>query len=61
MRAKISKVIHYLYDKDVVTEDAIVTWYEQLDEEEHEELKQQLKELIEWLNQSSDDDEEDSD
>ncbi|XP_036318053.1 translation initiation factor eIF-2B subunit epsilon-like isoform X1 [Rhagoletis pomonella] len=65
VRSKISKVVHYLYDKDFVSEDAIIAWYEQLDAEDHHALRQSLKELIEWLNQSSeeedDHDEEESD
>lgn len=59
MRAKISKVVHYLYDKDFVSENAIISWYAQLDADEHRTLRQSLKELIEWLNQSSEEEDDD--
>ncbi|XP_039961225.1 translation initiation factor eIF-2B subunit epsilon [Bactrocera tryoni] len=61
VRAKISKVVHYLYDKDFVSEDAIISWYAQLDADEHRTLRQSLKELIEWLNQSSEEEEDEDD
>lgn len=64
MREKISQVVHYLYDKDIVSEEAIQGWYTQLDIKEHATLRQSLANLIDWLNQSSedeDDDEEDDD
>lgn len=59
IREKISQIVHYLYDKDFVTEDAVLTWYEQLDEEEHNKLRKSLYKLIDWLQQSSDEDEDD--
>lgn len=63
MRGKISQIVHYLYDKDFVSESAIQAWYAQLDEEEHAHLRQSLAKLVAWLDQSSeeDDDEEDDD
>ncbi|EDX01443.1 translation initiation factor eIF-2B subunit epsilon [Drosophila yakuba] len=65
VREKISQIVHYLYDKDFVSESAIQAWYEQLDEEEHAHLRQSLAKLVAWLDQSSeeddDDDEEDDD
>ncbi|XP_030380761.1 translation initiation factor eIF-2B subunit epsilon [Scaptodrosophila lebanonensis] len=61
VREKISQVVHYLYDKDFVTESAILAWYNQLDDEEHATLKQSLTKLVDWLNQSSEDDDEEDD
>ncbi|TDG42357.1 hypothetical protein AWZ03_011211 [Drosophila navojoa] len=61
VQEKISQVVHYLYDKDFVSEDAIHKWYEQLDGEEHATLRQSLAKLVDWLNQSSEDDDDDDD
>ncbi|XP_037936490.1 translation initiation factor eIF-2B subunit epsilon [Teleopsis dalmanni] len=59
VREKISQVVHFLYDKDFVTENAIVTWYEDINDDENLNLKKSLSKLIQWLNQSSDEDESD--
>lgn len=59
VREKISQIVHYLYDKDFVTEDVILSWYEQLDFEEHASLRKSMQKLVEWLEQSSDEEEED--
>ncbi|XP_062139264.1 translation initiation factor eIF-2B subunit epsilon [Drosophila sulfurigaster albostrigata] len=61
VREKISQVVHYLYDKDFVSEDAIHAWYEQLDPTEQPTLRQSLAKLVEWLNQSSEEDDDDDD
>ncbi|XP_058988077.1 translation initiation factor eIF-2B subunit epsilon-like [Musca domestica] len=66
VREKISQIVHFLYDKDFVSEEAILAWHEELDVEQHESLRKSLQKLIEWLQQSSeeeddDDDEEESD
>ncbi|XP_017006488.2 translation initiation factor eIF2B subunit epsilon [Drosophila takahashii] len=59
VREKISQIVHYLYDKDFVSEDAIQGWFEQLDEEEHGHLRQSLAKLVAWLDQSSEEDDDD--
>ncbi|EDV38431.1 uncharacterized protein Dana_GF19470 [Drosophila ananassae] len=61
VREKISQVVHYLYVKDFVSEDAIQTWYGQLEEQEHGHLRQRLAKLVEWLDQSSEKDDDDED
>ncbi|XP_017065941.1 translation initiation factor eIF-2B subunit epsilon [Drosophila eugracilis] len=61
VREKISQVVHYLYDKDFVSEDAIQAWYGQLDEEEHAHLRQSLAKLVAWLDQSSEEEDDDDD
>ncbi|XP_052856281.1 translation initiation factor eIF-2B subunit epsilon isoform X2 [Drosophila gunungcola] len=61
VREKISQIVHYLYDKDFVSEDAIQAWFEQLDEEEHAHLRQSLAKLVAWLNQSSEEEDDDDD
>ncbi|KAI9589698.1 translation initiation factor eIF-2B subunit epsilon [Glossina fuscipes] len=61
VRSRMSQVVHYLYDKDFITEDIILAWYEQLDNDQHKILKQTLQKFIEWLEQSSDGDNEETD
>nr|XP_016939026.1 translation initiation factor eIF-2B subunit epsilon [Drosophila suzukii] len=61
VREKISQIVHYLYDKDFVSEDAIQAWFEQLDEEEHAHLRQSLAKLVAWLDQSSEEEDDDDD
>lgn len=61
VREKISQVVHYMYDKDFVSEEAIHGWYAQLDVKEHATLRQSLAKFIDWLNQSSEDDDDDDD
>ncbi|XP_013112236.2 translation initiation factor eIF-2B subunit epsilon [Stomoxys calcitrans] len=61
VREKISQVIHYLYDKDFVSEEAILAWHEELDLELHASLHKSLQKLIEWLQQSSDEDDDEED
>ncbi|XP_061390600.1 translation initiation factor eIF-2B subunit epsilon [Musca vetustissima] len=63
VREKISQIVHFLYDKDFVSEEAILAWHEELDLEQHGNLRKSLQKLIEWLQQSSeeDDDDEESD
>lgn len=56
-RSKIAQFIHFLYDKDILSEDAILMWHENLDEESAW-IKSALTKLINWLEQSS---EEESD
>ncbi|KAH8386856.1 hypothetical protein KR093_003055 [Drosophila rubida] len=61
VREKISQVVHYLYDKDFISEDAIHAWYKQLDPKEQAPLRQSLAKLVDWLNQSSEEDDDDDD
>ncbi|XP_017137419.1 translation initiation factor eIF-2B subunit epsilon [Drosophila miranda] len=59
VQEKISQIVHYLYDKDFVSEDAIQAWYAQLGGQEHAQLRQSLVKLVDWLNQSSEEDDND--
>ncbi|XP_055855963.1 translation initiation factor eIF-2B subunit epsilon-like [Episyrphus balteatus] len=52
LRAKVAQIIHYLYDKEFVSEEAIRMWHNELDDDS-EWLKAPLQKLIEWLGQSS--------
>lgn len=58
----VMKIVHYLYDEDILTEDAIISWYGGVSGP----LKDKLKPLIVWLQEADsgsedDDDDEDSD
>lgn len=52
------KIMHFLYDKDLLDEDAILTWYDNV---EQEWVKKALKVFIEWLEQESEEEESDED
>ncbi|XP_068141084.1 translation initiation factor eIF2B subunit epsilon [Drosophila tropicalis] len=49
VREKISQIVHYLYDKDFVSEDSILAWHDQLDIDIQEQAH--LKRV--WLNWST--------
>lgn len=61
IQAKIAQLMHYLYEKDYLTEDVILEWHEQLDENEDATLKKSLSKLVDWLMQSSEEDDDDDD
>lgn len=56
LKARVLKIVHYLYDKEYVSEEAILNWHNSM--EKDSEIRSSLKQLVEWLNQSS---EEESD
>ncbi|KAL1398550.1 hypothetical protein pipiens_008873 [Culex pipiens pipiens] len=56
--AKIAAVVHFLYEKDYVAEEAILEWHGGIDEED---TRKALAKLVEWLNQSSEEEEESDD
>ncbi|XP_052866451.1 translation initiation factor eIF-2B subunit epsilon [Anopheles cruzii] len=58
IRSKIAQLVHYLYESDLMREDVIIEWYEDLDDES---LKKALCKLVEWLNESSDEEGEEDD
>lgn len=58
IKSKVAQLIHYLYDKEYVTEEAILVWYEELEKEETMWMHKALAKLVTWLQQSS---EEESD
>jgi len=62
----VAKVLHKLYDKDVLSDESIISWYNKLGaagatREPHASLCSKLKDLIAWLEQSDSESEEDSD
>lgn len=61
LRAKSGNILHYLYDQEVLTEDAIVSWFEDLDDDSECKTDAGLKKLIDWLQQSSEEESSDDD
>ncbi|XP_052895949.1 translation initiation factor eIF-2B subunit epsilon-like [Anopheles moucheti] len=57
---KIPQLVHYLYEQDLIDEEVIIEWY---DDVEDETIRTALLKLVEWLKESSDeqDDEDDDD
>lgn len=58
----IAKIIHVLYEKDIITESAILQWYEDSIEKQRPVSKDAaLKKLIDWLNEASEESDDESD
>lgn len=57
LKSRVLNIIHYLYDKEYVSEEAILSWYNSMVTES--EIKKNLKKLVDWLNQSSEEDSSD--
>lgn len=60
VRLKVAQIFHYLYDKELVNEEAILAFYDQLDDDSNG-LKSALKKLVDWLEASSEEESEDDD
>lgn len=60
LKSKIAQIIHFLYDKEIITEKSILSWYDELDDDK-EWIRQSLTKLIAWLNESSEEEDESSD
>lgn len=58
IRSKVAQIFHYLYNKEMVNEEAILAFYEQLDDDSIW-LKSALKKLVDWLEASSEEESED--
>lgn len=52
LKPKLMHVVKFLYDKDVLTEDAILTWYEDV---ELEWVKKSLQPIIKWFEEAETD------
>lgn len=52
LKSKIAQIIHFLYDKEIITEESILSWHDELDDDK-EWIRNSLSKLIEWLNASS--------
>ncbi|XP_062539221.1 translation initiation factor eIF-2B subunit epsilon [Armigeres subalbatus] len=59
IRSKIAQLVHYLYEKDYITEEVILEWYEDLEDEGDATVKKSLAKLVDWLMQSSEEEEDD--
>lgn len=60
LKSKIAQIIHFLYDKEIVTEESILSWHGELDDDK-EWIRNTLTKLIEWLNASSEEESSDDD
>lgn len=61
LKPKLAQIIHFLYDREILAEDSILTWHDEL-ETDKEWIKAAVSKLIAWLNESSEEesgDEED--
>lgn len=59
VKKNIAKIIHFLYENDVITEFAILKWHKSLFEEQNPLSENPaLNKLIEWLNEASEESEE---
>ncbi|XP_050067427.1 translation initiation factor eIF-2B subunit epsilon-like [Anopheles maculipalpis] len=56
VRAKLPQLVHYLYEEDLIGEEAIIEWYEALEDNA---LKTILSKLVQWLQESSEEEDED--
>jgi len=50
----VSKIVHHLYEEDVLKEDIILKWHKTTSGV----LQEKMKALIEWLEEESEDDSE---
>lgn len=60
LKPRIAQIIHYLYDKDILGEQPILDWHKELSGE-NDWMKIALNKLVDWLQQSSEEDSEESD
>ncbi|XP_058444549.1 translation initiation factor eIF-2B subunit epsilon [Malaya genurostris] len=61
IRAKIAQLVHFLYEQDFISEEVIFEWHEELEDEGEGSVKRNLTKLIDWLMQSSEEDDNDDD
>lgn len=52
LKSKIAQILHFLYDKEIITEESILSWHDELDDNK-EWIRNSLTKLIEWLNTTS--------
>ncbi|XP_076445961.1 translation initiation factor eIF2B subunit epsilon-like [Babylonia areolata] len=65
MLSVLSKVVQYLYDKDVLDERIIIAWHNteavEDEEEEHNKIRKQMEAFVTWLNEAEEESEDDDD
>lgn len=54
----LAKIVHYLYEKDVVSEESVLVWWCDEDTEHNPEIKSKMTTFIQWLEDEDDDEEE---
>ena len=54
-----AKVVHYLYENDVLGEESILLWWSDNNTEHNLEIKNKMSTFIKWLEEEDDDDDED--
>ncbi|GAB0087151.1 translation initiation factor eIF-2B subunit epsilon [Sergentomyia squamirostris] len=54
-KPKVSNIVHFFYDEDLVSEEVVISWYEELSDDVKW-LKSGLKPLILWFEKASSDD-----
>lgn len=55
------QILHYLYDIEVLSDTAILSWYEGLDDDSVCKTEKSLAKLKEWLEQSSEEESDEDD
>jgi len=58
LKSKLAPIIHFLYNKDIISEQSILMWHEGLDDSK-DWIRVSLSELINWLNESSEEESSD--
>ncbi|XP_059617931.1 translation initiation factor eIF-2B subunit epsilon [Phlebotomus argentipes] len=58
LKPRVSQIVHFFYDEDLLSEEAIVSWHEDLGEDA-EWLREGLKKLIVWFQEASSDESSD--
>lgn len=63
IKAKVAQIIHYLYDKEILSEDSILGWHNEIDDDNLSSkwLKQSMKKLVDWLMASSEEESSEDD
>lgn len=59
LKPKLAQIVHFLYDKEILTEESILMWHDAL-EDDKEWVKSAVSKLVAWLEESSDDDDDSS-
>lgn len=59
IKSRVAQIIHYLYDKEILSEDSILAWHNEIDGASSEWLKNAMKKLVDWLMASSEEESSD--
>lgn len=64
LRGRLAQLVHHLYDQEILGEDAILAWHDELVSEDEPDtvwIRAAMKKLIDWLEESSDEDSDEED